>query len=105
MIFQGYINICVDSIRIIRLYVNKYKIFVSKTENIFNEYEQNMPQYMKTSISIISHKTSVILLKLFSDNHDSNNSSNVIISHNKEWDIMAIIDMDELYIPSIDVSS
>ena len=105
MIFQGYINIYVDSIRIIRLYVNKYKLFVSKTENIFNEYEQNMPQYMRTCISCISHKTSVILLKLFSDNNDSNNSSNVIISHNKEWDIMAITDMDELYIPSIDVSS
>ena len=107
MMFQGYINLYIDTIRTIRLYVNEYNFGGrGNSEKTFHEYERNMPQYMKKCISNgVSHKLSSILLKLFSDNYDSNNSSDVIISNNKEWDIMPIIDMDELYIPSIDVSS
>ena len=104
MIFQGYMNIYVDTVRIIRLYINEYN-FRGQTEKNFQEYEHNMPRYMRNCIGCISHKVSCILLKLFSDNHDSNNGSDVIVSNNKEWDIMSISDMDQLYIPSINVSS
>ncbi len=94
MVFKGYINIYVDTIRIIRLYVNKFNFEVCKKEKNFQEYNRNMPKYMINCIDNVSHKLSNILLKMFSDNHS-----------NKEWDIMSISDIDELYVPSIDVSS
>lgn len=95
MVFKGYINLYVDSIRMICLYVNEYNYGgICKKEKNFQEYERNMPKYMINCIGCVSHKLSIILLKMFSDDHN-----------NKEWDIMSISDIDELYVPSIDVSS
>lgn len=93
MVFKGYINLYVDTIRIIRLYVNDYNFGYKKEKN-FQEYERNMPKYMISCIDCVSNKLSNILLKMFSDDHS-----------NKEWNIMSISDIDELYVPSIDVSS
>jgi hypothetical protein len=107
MIFQGYINVYIDTIRIIRLYVNDYSFGIGRgqTEKSFHEYEKNMPNYIQTYIGIIRDKISGIILKSFSDKQDSNSQNGYIIIGNKqEWDIMSIIDMNELYIPSIDVS-
>lgn len=100
MIFQLYTNIYIDSLRIIRLYVNDYKFIGGKTENKFKEYEHNMPNYMQTCIGIIRDKISNIILKSFIDQKYSIN-----IGKKYEWDIMPIIEMNELYIPSIEVSN
>ena len=96
MLFQLYTNIYIDSLRIIRLYVNDYKLHIGgKIENNFKEYEHNMPNYMQTCIGIIRDKISNIIIKSFSEH----NCKKTV------WDIMPIIEMNELYIPSIDVSN
>lgn len=96
MIIQGYINIYVDTIRIIRLYVNDK---LGNTKKKFNEYERNMPSYIRTYIGIIGNNIRDIVFKSFCDKRYSSSVKQ------QEWDIISIYDMDELFIPSINVSS
>jgi hypothetical protein len=106
MLIQGYTNIFIDTIRMIRLYVNDHKICMggNQTEKKFNEYEKNMPKYMRNCIGLIEHKASCIVLKTFSDKQDLDHNSGIIIGNKQEWDIMPIVDMNELYIPLVEVS-